>query len=335
MDGAPTRLNRLHVHAEPVANPLAESSKAMREMMAMGLDEVTGADFGFGKGFGEGGKAQDDLHDKLVGFGTWDVAETARRLGFEGAESIPTAGEEDEDEILAEILRIADLVDHDPTGIKAATGQNQLPETDAKWFPYPSKLMFLLDFLDNLPRLRLSSALMRMFIFVLKECGIDTIPCRSPMGNIFFMNDVRQIIVNDYANPTTCRLLKFYPEITEDSTVREWYHGSKFCREMDLDTLSPMYDAGRSVHYYVNEVAQLKKNGKYVVPLHWVIFKGEVHANVLNVELDEEGKANVSSTPSKTLVAASDLASDFNDLTDAGSLPTWTGLSFSFVSGTN
>jgi hypothetical protein len=58
-----------------------------------------------------------------------------------------------------------------------------------------------------------------MFIFVLKEakcrdtvpsydrfrefqkelraqCGIPTLPCRSPMGNVFFMNDVQQIIAN-------------------------------------------------------------------------------------------------------------------------------------------
>jgi hypothetical protein len=39
------------------------------------------------------------------------------------------------------IHRCADLIDHDPTGIKAALGETQLPTTDADWFPYPSKLV--------------------------------------------------------------------------------------------------------------------------------------------------------------------------------------------------
>jgi hypothetical protein len=74
----------------------------------------------------------------------------------------------------------------------------------------------MLDILDHLPRMRISDALMKMFIWVLRECGAqDTpsfyalrktqkllrenqgIPCNehtSVQGNIFYVNDPRAII---------------------------------------------------------------------------------------------------------------------------------------------
>ena len=76
--------------------------------------------------------------------------------------------------------------------------------------------MFLLDALDSFPRLRVSDALMKIFLWVLNQSGVDNVPSlkelrrmqerlqaesgvptkqfQSPQGNIFFQNDIRDII---------------------------------------------------------------------------------------------------------------------------------------------
>jgi len=80
--------------------------------------------------------------------------------------------EDDEEDILAEIM----------TGIGSShivtnEWQQFADQTDnAPWFPYDSKLLFLLDTIDNFPRLRISGSLMRVLIWLLREVGVSKVP---------------------------------------------------------------------------------------------------------------------------------------------------------------
>ena len=99
------------------------------------------------------------------------------------------------------------------------------PKASETWFPYTSKLEFLLDTIDNLPRLRLSASMMKVILWLLREVGVKHVPSfdrlrkvqkkvqedggvptvhwMSLKGNAFSFNDLRAIITNVRAPPLT------------------------------------------------------------------------------------------------------------------------------------
>ncbi|KAF7358507.1 hypothetical protein MVEN_00901600 [Mycena venus] len=267
--------------------------------------------------------------------GRWNAASIAWNLGFMGPESeIPILNEHDEeDALLCEMMDNAQI--NDPATIEdlvdvEINGQTCL-KTTAEWYPYPTKMMFLLDTLDNLPHQRVSNSLMKVFLWILREGGardvpsldalrkvqvnlhrqggVPTVPWTSTQGNVFHLNDIRKIIAKDYANPLTRSLLHFYPEIP-DGPISEAWHAQKWRREIDRDALTPMIVDGHR-HFYVNELAR-RRDGSFIIPLCWVLFKGEMHADAMIVTVDGDGIAHVDTM--EILIRAADLVDNYLDL---------------------
>lgn len=74
----------------------------------------------------------------------------------------------------------------------------------------------MLDILDNLPRLRMSSSQFKLILWILGQCGVPNVPsydafrhfqkglrntcgtepqaCESSLGNVFYVNSLRETI---------------------------------------------------------------------------------------------------------------------------------------------
>ncbi|THV03123.1 hypothetical protein K435DRAFT_852192 [Dendrothele bispora CBS 962.96] len=135
-----------------------------------------------------------------------------------------------------------------------------MPAPDSGWKPHGSKTIFMLDLLDNLPRLRLSDDHLKAIIWVMKECGTPNVstfsalrkvqealtrefkltskPHKSALENHFYMNQPAALLALDWANPLVRKHIHIYPEVSK--AVSETFHAAKWLEEIDLDELSPI-----------------------------------------------------------------------------------------------
>ncbi|KAJ7807184.1 hypothetical protein B0H14DRAFT_3152637 [Mycena olivaceomarginata] len=265
-DSATDELRDIQFAAHHFPGPVAARSSGMSAAEAEMWEDyrVNGAEFSAGDPPDDPEAQHRELRRQAETFGLWNPVAMARRLGF-GDDTV--AGEIEDD-----------------------------PEDDFSGGDlgrYRMARMFLLDTLDNLPRLRVSSSLMRVFLWVLKE---------------------------DWANPSTRKHIHVYPEIPEDGVIREVWHAQKWRKDMDLDILSPMYDSGVS-HYYVNEVSRLS-NGNLVIPIRWIKFRGGIYADSFSLAYNDKGEATIVDTET-ILIRAKDLTENYYDLEHSGSIPNW------------
>ncbi|KAK7445751.1 hypothetical protein VKT23_014747 [Stygiomarasmius scandens] len=184
---------------------------------------------------------------------------------------------------------------------------NEVTASDSAWKPHASKTMFMLDLLDNLPRLRLSDDHLKAIIWAMQECGTPNVPTfnelrkvqsrltrefeltsrhhQSAMENHFYMNHPASLLALDWANPLVRKHIHVYPEVS--AVVSETFHVAKWLEEVDLDELSPMWanwdsPLERHRHFYVKELAKTAQ-GVYIMPLRWVSIKNVVYADAYSV----------------------------------------------------
>ncbi|KAK0444640.1 uncharacterized protein EV420DRAFT_1721990 [Desarmillaria tabescens] len=235
-------------------------------------------------------------------FGRFDDAESAAPDDLAEDNLSSTASQMIAD---LEALAIGDDNDDEDDGDDDVASWDQESKADADWYPHKSKTMFMLDLLDNLPRLRLLDDHLKAVIWVMRECGTPDVPsfsalCKtqtklthafglkpehhiSALGNHFYMNHPRKLLALDWANPLVRKHIHVYPEVA--GPITETYQAAKWLEEVDLDELSPMWanwtsPGLRHRHFYIKELARLSDDS-YVVILRWVTVNGIVHADVL------------------------------------------------------
>ncbi|KAF8064464.1 hypothetical protein FPV67DRAFT_1672161 [Lyophyllum atratum] len=185
-----------------------------------------------------------------------------------------------------------------------------------RWSPHGSKTsdptqVFMLDLIDNLPRLRLSDDHLKAFMWVMRECGTPNVPSfstlrkiqaaltkdfnagpkrhTSSLGNHFYTNHPAKLLALDYGNPLVCPLIHPYIEVA--GPVTEMLQAAKY-DEADFDEHSPMWADWKNLstmhrHYYIKELAQLT-DGSFLLLLRWVTVNSVVHVQGLEVAFDEE-----------------------------------------------
>ncbi|KLO11010.1 hypothetical protein SCHPADRAFT_930212 [Schizopora paradoxa] len=212
------------------------------------------------------------------------------------------------------MVDIDDAVDEDCDANTSQASSKAEASLSKAWAPYRNKTMFLLDVLDNLPRLRLSDAQLRVIFFVMRETGSKDVPSlttfrrfqqqlregmavqtkrhQSGQGNVFYENDLpRQVAEFAFANPLVRPHVKFYPKDL-GGAMSELWHGEKWCKDLDPDFLTPMTIGYKDRHFYVNELTQCHDKS-LVIPQRWIVRNGEMSSDSYSVLLTENGTLEV------------------------------------------
>ncbi|KAJ6448104.1 hypothetical protein C8R45DRAFT_1115491 [Mycena sanguinolenta] len=212
---------------------------------------------------------------------------------------------------------------------------------NSEYYPYPDKTTMLLDVLDNLPRCRFTGAQLSLVIHFAKslgapnvpslkglrriqkelhlKCGKEPVKVNSAMGNILFMNDLRESIANDFANPLVAPHLQLYPEEVESDISENWQ--SERWREYSPEQLTPMFAKGYK-RFWIEELAQTC-DGKFVIPHTWIKRGGVLTTDAQVVTRTADERWNL--TGEERTIEAESLEFDFRDIVaQFGEQLTWT-----------
>ncbi|KAJ7866241.1 hypothetical protein B0H14DRAFT_2573515 [Mycena olivaceomarginata] len=191
--------------------------------------------------------------------------------------------------------------------------------------------VMLLDVMDNLPRCRFTGDQLSLVLHFAKKLGVADVPslkgfrkiqqhlqlnCGNKpvkstphLGNIFYMNNIRETLASDMANPLVAPHMHFYPEET-DGPISETFQAERWT-EYHPSQLTPMYSRGQK-RFWIEEVAQLV-NGRFVIPRTWIIRNGELTTDVSFVTRAADGRWVLEQDAEDTFWAT-ELALDFDDI---------------------
>ncbi|KAI6011524.1 hypothetical protein EDC04DRAFT_2905446 [Pisolithus marmoratus] len=87
----------------------------------------------------------------------------------------------------------------------------------------------------------------------------------SPLGNVFYINDIAKAIAKDYVNPLTCLAMQDFPE-DGSNTMSQVFNGEKMLHEMPSP---PAICIHRSI-YYIGKLLQ-ESSSMYFIPEHFFL----------------------------------------------------------------
>ncbi|KAL1681234.1 hypothetical protein EV122DRAFT_250202 [Schizophyllum commune] len=245
-----------------------------------------------------------DAPDATVDF-TWRPATIVPDCGMDIDPPFDVAAERERLDRIAALLR--EQARHDAEF--GAPEEEEEEEEDVDQLHESDKIAMLLDIVDNLPRLRMSSSQFHIILWLLKECGVPNVPSYdkfreiqqdvakrcgvsrteehvSILGNRFFTNNIAQSIALDFSNPEIAKHLHFYPEDVGDCAISEVWQADRW-KEFRSDELTPMFARGAK-RFFVDEVCQLDDDS-YVIPRLWVMRQGVLCADCSNVDVTPHG----------------------------------------------
>ncbi|KAJ7208195.1 hypothetical protein GGX14DRAFT_365577 [Mycena pura] len=193
------------------------------------------------------------------------------------------------------------------------------------------------DILDNLPRCRFTNMQMSLVLRFAKALGAPNVPTlkglrkmqrelqsacfkeplkvKSFLGNIFYVNDIRDTIARDFANPAVAPKIELFPEEVDDGTpISEIWQAERW-KEYAPDQLTPMFSRG-SRQFWIEELT-LCKDGTFVIPLSFVKCNGVLSAYVRLVSCVSGGLFHCTHDSAVEVIAVDNLERDYTELVNA------------------
>lgn len=186
----------------------------------------------------------------------------------------------------------------------------ELSMDEEHWYPYESKLMFLLCALDSSPNQKLSDEQLKLVIATLRASNVQGVPSFSKLrrfqkklgdtcslqpkeedihGDKLFLNDPRDIIARDWQTPSTRQHINLYPEVDPEEYAEIWHAGR--LQSLDASMLPPMWEAPCGKQYFVEEIAVA--SNRFVIPRRWLYIRGHLHFEATLVIIDENRVASI------------------------------------------